>query len=475
MCDESKTNCLLELEQVLTIGAHTLRVTRTELTKSDFDSFTLLVEASGDLALANSLFDGTASVRGQQLKCRYDGTIAMATLEMLTNREFGLSHQHQILHFVCAEIEAEEQAGDMYEFLVPFGYFGQGDYSISIKKDNGGFQQTFDHIKIQLEGVEWILRHLIEIGGVFYTADEAIRVQREAGLLNFNLDASAHIAIQVKTSEIDRTAAEATASDICWLLHLAFAQRVAWAELRVRSGRDARFLCRRAFAFPKKTSGSKPIRNWGDGLIKSFIENAWPIYQKDPQWWKISLNWFSIATENVALESSSMIFCMLFDRLSSHLLDGYKFSKQISDELTASLSDKAIREDLQRRLGELLVEYAGKDKWSTERSGSLVQQIEFWNNTPSYPKKVAIAFELAGLKAPSGKLLSQRHQLMHEGGLKLEQKKAFEFLFDLRQSIIALMLSMLGYRGKFFSLGRGEIQISELMLKEPDPPASQNS
>lgn len=263
--------------------------------------------------------------------------------------------------------------------------------------------------------------------------------------------------------------------DVCWLLHLALGQRVAWSELHVVTGSESRFVSRRAAALPKKPSGSNPIRNWCDGALTGYIENSWPVFQKDPQWWRVSLNWFSIAAENAALESSSMIYCMLFDRLSSHLLEGYQFPKQISDELTSSLGDKERRKDLKSRLGSLLNDFAEKEKWTPERSEALVQQIELWNNAPSYPKKVGKAFELVGLKPPPGKMLKRRHSLMHEGGLKLEPQEALEFLCDLHQSIVSLMLSMLGYRGKFFSLGRGECEMSTLMLDKAEPQPSETS
>lgn len=480
MCEASKSTFLLDREQTIKIAGHTLKVFRTELVKSDLVSFELIAEVSRDVVLINQLFENPAIIRGVKLQCTYEAELATAELSMLTKEVGVLASDKHVLHIDCAKVENDHVAGEIFRFLLPHVNFGSADHFTEVEHPTGGRTSSRDHIKFSLDGRDWTLRHLIDFEGTLYTVADAIVAQKSAGVKSLNLRPSGHAALEVSADGLDRAQAMDIANNFCWLLNLPLAQRVAWSELHVVFGATTRFACKRAAPFPTKASGANPIHNRCDGALKRFIEDGWLVYKNNVSWWKVTLNWFSIASENATLESSSMIYCMLFDRLSSHLLNGYEFSKQISDELSENLGDETKRNDLARRLGELLVEYAGKDKWTSDRSVSLVQQIEHWNNAPSYPNKVAKAAEMVRLKAPLRKLLSRRHSLMHDGGLKLEPKDALEFIFDLHQSIVALMLSMLGYSGKFFSLGRGECQMSDFMLREseqqsPDPDSSSGS
>ena len=464
MRQSASDSCSLDAVQELMVGTASLRVHRTELTKSDFGTFTLIMEATGDVASVNGLLDDPAGARDQKIRCRYEGVEATATLDLLTNQEFGLSHERQILHFVCTDLEADEVPGEFYEFLVPFAHFGQGDYPTRVETDRGRYSQTFDHIKLEVGGIEWILRHLIEIDGTLYPADEAVRVQQDAGVRKFNLNASAHVALQVRADSIERAPAETLAADICWLLHLALAQRVLWAELKIRSGRKARFLCSRAFALPKKTSGSKPLRNWVDGLIKTYIEAAYEVFKVDPDWWRETLNWYSITCEHSTVESSGMILSVILDRLSSHLLKNIEHPKQIGDDLAAVLDRKARKKELCKSIQTVMEGFSVR--WDEGRTNALVGKIKEWNNQPPYAKKIAVAFEQVGLKAPSPDLLNKRHSLAHEGCLDLPSQEALDFYLDLNRQVLVLLLAMLGYRGKFFSLGRGEGHVADFAVDE---------
>jgi hypothetical protein len=460
----------LEKEQELMVGSTSLHVHRTEVAKGDFCSPTLIVETSVSAAIVDTLFNDPARIRGAKIRCRYDGVEATAKLELITKQEFGPVQGQQILHFVCTDIEADEVPGEFYEFLVPHAYFGQGDYFSAVKTTGGGFAQTPDHIKLVLEGKEWILRHLIEINGSLYPADEAIRVQQDDGLSKFNLKASEHVALQVQYSSIERDKAEAVASDICWLLHLALAQRVSWSELRIRSGRDSKFLYRRAFTLPKKNSGFEPLRNWIDSVIKNYIEKAYYVFKEDPDWWRETLNLYSITCEHRSVESSGMILSVILDRLSSRILKNIVHPKQIGEDLAAVLSDKFRRELLCEKIQILMKEFEAN--WDLSRTKSLVAKITEWNNQPSYVKKIGIAFQQVGLRTPSRDLLDNRHLLAHEGSLNLPYQEAIDFYMDLNQQVLVLLFAMLGYRGTFFSLGRDDCAMTDFAMDKIPPPTS---
>ncbi|MES2737292.1 MAG: hypothetical protein V4672_13295 [Verrucomicrobiota bacterium] len=452
-------------DQSLTHEGKTLVVHRTELSKSDFSNYTLIAEVSGDNSLIDELFRDPTLLRGKQLECAFDGSHVTAKLEILTHQEFSSPDLRPILHFSCSSIDAADGEGDIYEFLLPYTNFGQGDQFTQISYDTG-FAQRLDKIHFQIGGVEWTLRHLYEIDSVYYTAEAAFQILKSKGCKKFDMLESGHAALHVKTSDISQDEAEKTATDICWLLQLAFAQYVGWADLRIRTGLESKFLCRRAFSLPDEPSKIKPLRNLGDGVVKSYIENAYKVYQKDPQWWAETINWYSLSVENMAVESSSMSYCMLFDRISNHILGDAPVPKQIGQDLADGLADSVKRVLLTKQLDDLLKSFASS--WSEERTIKLIEQIETWNNELSYPNKTATAFRLVGLKPPPKKLLQHRHRLMHDGRLKLQNEKALEFFFDCHQYALVLMLASLGYKGKFFCFGRGQSEMESFHSAQSD-------
>ena len=458
-------SCVLVRDQLLDLGEEgKLSIHRTELTRPDLVSFTLLVEVSGSPEVVNLLLQNPDFLRGSKVACCYEGVEATAQLEIWTTHEFTFPSGRSIFHFACSTIASPQTEGEHFEFLLPFVDFGQGDQCTRIDYPNGGIWQPFDRLSFEIDGHVWTLRNLYEIDHVFYTAEEAAARQKEnPALSQLRLKPSAHSLLQVPSS-IGADDAEAVATKICWLLHLAFAQPVAWAEMRIRRGSESRFQCRRSFAFPQKVAATKPLRNWVDGTLKTYLEAAYPKFQEAESWWAETLNWYSIATEHVALESSSMIFCMLFDRISTRLLKGYKFPKQIGTDLETLLKQKENREGLEAALGEVMK--ARSEGWDDFRSGKLVDQIKLWNDSPSYPKKIAIAFSLVGLKQPGNELLGHRHKLMHEGGLNLKGQEAVKFLLDLNEQILALLFAMLDYRAHFFLMGRGKTHMAAFALED---------
>jgi hypothetical protein len=99
-------------------------------------------------------------------------------------------------------------------------------------------------------------------------------------------------------------------------------------------------------------------------------------------------------------------------------------------------------------------------------------QNKEWNNQPSYMKKIEVAFQQVGLRAPSRDLLKKRHRLAHEGSLNLPSTEAIDFYLDLNRQVLVLLFAMLGYRGEFLSLGRGKSLVADFALETPPSPTS---
>lgn len=311
-----------------------------------------------------------------------------------------------------------------------------------------------DSISFCVGGQEWKLRRLVAYGDEFLPADTAYhRAEKERVQYTCNPRVK-HAMLEVPIGGISQEDAEETADNIGWLLGLAFGQRVAWNQVGIRKNHIRRTIKARSISLPEEASVKQPIRNQGEHEIRMFLEAAYPVFLQDPEWWKITLHWFSLACEITTVEVSGMIHSMLLDRISSRVLDGHSFGKLIGEDLGECLTDPSRRKKLVEDLTGVMQQPA--ESWTDELSGKLIQKISEWNNTPSYPKKIATVYEIVGLLPPPKMVIDARHTLMHVGSLpKAVKKEISAYHRDIHQSIVVLLLRMLRYEGSFFVPDRG--------------------
>jgi len=444
-------NSILIRDQFLRINGEEICFHRTEILESDPTNIAIVAEVTSEIGVLLDLINKPEQPRGIQIECIHKGNEAVASLELCTSVDFNLNGSG-LVRFSCSNLRSVVTPGDYFEFQLPFVSFGAGDFETRITLGNR-VQKISEYVVFNLEGCVWTLIRPSELDGNLYTGDDATRLQgMVVGDECLHLSLSEHAILRVKFS-IGEDSAMEIASRVCWLLSLALAQQVTWNELYVRSSSTTRLVCQRAVASASRVSASAPIRNWANHATKNFLERAYPIYMEDEKWWRETLNWFSIAATYGALESSSMIFCMLFDRISSRLLTGHKFQKQIGDDLDAYLESDETKDCLAEEFNRILSEVS--PSWNIDRSKALVAEVKKWNDSPPYAKKSAIAFGLLDLKAPDAKMLKRRNRLMHDGGLNLDSPEAIEFLLDLNEQILVVLLAMLKFDGTFFMAGRG--------------------
>jgi hypothetical protein len=60
---------------------------------------------------------------------------------------------------------------------------------------------------------------------------------------------------------------------------------------------------------------------------------------------------------------------------------------------------------------------------------------------------------------PSGEVMDNRHSLAHNGELKSGTSDVSGYFGQVLRTTTAVLLRALGYTGKFFSLGVGEVQV----------------
>jgi hypothetical protein len=440
-------------------------------------SFYLDVKVAMAANAGNRILIDPEFAKDQKLQSRYDDVDVTATLALWINCQdlfedepLSIDAKHTMaLRFVCTEIVGPDIKKDLYEFILPYVNFGFGDYVSGFKAADDHNRIEPDNIRFLVDGVQWTLRKLFRHNGRIMPAREAFERQASESTAPLQSIFSGHAALQVSTTDVDRQQAESTAEHICWLLCLALGQRVAWSELWTRSSVDETFLKRRSAAFPSAPSALRTLTNHG-GEIQRFLESAYPVYAKHPQWWAETLRWYAVACDSGTVETSAMICSMLLDRVGTHVLDAYRFPKQIGEDLAAALSDRLSKEKLTTELTDLLKTYAAE--WEEKRSSAILNVIKGWNNSPSFSKKIVTAFELAGLREPPDHVFKPRHTILHEGTFEEDTVPILQYYQDATVWVVALLLHLLGYEGNFSCAGYHSTKTKCFLEKQNKPTLS---
>jgi len=359
---------------------------------------------------------------------------------------------------------------ERFEFHLPRVDIGLADEVT--RSSNGAFAR--DSISFTIQGRVWKLRRLIDTDEGLLPADAAIRLAHSNGE-QFKSDLkSRHAILEVPVEGLTLEEAGMTADDLGWLLGLAFGQRVTWSEVGIRRDHHRRVVKGRSITLPVKASGCQPLSNQGGREVGTFLEKAYPIYIGDPHWWKFTLHWFALAYESTTVEVSGMIHSMLLDRISSWILDGHQFEKQIGTDLDQCLSDSARKSSLAKKLNELMQRFAAN--WTPARTNALLGTIKGWNNSPPYKQKIATAFDQAGLQPPAAVVTDARHALMHTGSLPdLDHDFIVNYDREVHQAIVVLLLTLLGHEGMFFARDRGMQSIRQFRVEQPSQETSGSS
>jgi len=464
MNSDYKKHWIYNSVQTLQLEGGQIQISLVEVEISDFDRVSLRIEVTGgDLEVINKLFDFQDIIRGSKINCNFDGTLSRATLELIHKQEFSLTPGVEVFYVLCSDVEAVlSENPETYEFFLPYVKFGVADRSTSLESAAGLGPVMRDHCTFTVNGRLWKLRHAYEIQGAFHNALDIMKKIRDSGVNKKLPSDSIHSFLEVDSNNLTATEAEKTATEICRLLQLAFGQTVGWAKQCSRNASGTKFLCKRAHTIPSKNSAASPIRNWCDGKIQRYIENAFPIYTQNPEWWSITLSWVALTFELRAVESSLAINYILFDRISTFQLEGHSFGNLLGNAFAEKLNCKCDRRDLAKSLEKVLVEFS-KD-YPVSKTSAIIQKLQEWNKQPPYAQKINTTYERNNLPSPPAEILQLRHSLLHTGNVKSSSCEALNTYHLCNQQLLLLLFSMLGYTGNFFAAGTGK---QELPIIQP--------
>jgi len=177
-------------------------------------------------------------------------------------------------------------------------------------------------------------------------------------------------------ANFERDIADADAEAITYLLQLALAQKVSWYEFGLREAGEFAFKQARRVQTPIHLNSIPLFYNSSNGQIRKYLESSYSVFQKDPEWWKVTLDWFAFGCENRVVEVSGLIFSMLLERATRWMDKDTVIPPQISASLRSSLSDKGKRNEL---AGKIKAFFQGEvaTEWDDSRNQMLLKLLDY--------------------------------------------------------------------------------------------------
>jgi hypothetical protein len=179
------------------------------------------------------------------------------------------------------------------------------------------------------------------------------------------------------------------------------------------------------------------------GCLRSFVEKAWPVYQQDPQWFRLSLDYFLQARIGPFIETRSVFLNILADRIEDRFKESAG-SFEIDHDLKAKMKNKEFQDELTRVFEKIT------ENWSRERTKAIIQQVNQWNSGPSFAEGIRRACRSLRLPEPPGKLLVTRHKLLHEGELKPHDGDIEQYWLELDWLVLSIVLRLFDYDGPVY-------------------------
>tara|TARA_B110001469_G_C9635529_1_gene318605 strand:+ start:267 stop:1340 length:1074 start_codon:yes stop_codon:yes gene_type:complete len=252
-------------------------------------------------------------------------------------------------------------------------------------------------------------------------------------------------------ADIERVVADADAEAITYLLQLALAQKVTWSELGFRGAGGFALKQARSVRIANHPNPIPTFYNSDGGQIKKYLEASYPVFQQDPKWWKMTLDWYAFGCENNVVEVSGLIFSMLLERATIWIDKATVIPPQISASLRTSLSDKDKRNDLAGKIKAFFQEKVAPE-WDDDRNQMLMNSLRSWNDGMSYKKKVKRAFESYSLDVPKNSVLDDRNALAHNGKVS-NTPDLQQYDQEVRRCVSELLLKLLDYSGPYYAPG----------------------
>ncbi len=305
--------------------------------------------------------------------------------------------------------------------------------------DNAGASKvpagwTRNKIHVTVGGREWTLTDLFI--GSSRTKKEGLDITKplHSGTLStpFQADEEAEAVSQIAT-------------DLTSLLSFALGRGVEWVSRSALNaeGKAKAIAYSGVFLTPFKQQSPAPVDNFAPGVLKGFLEGAYPAYVSDREWFHRTIGFFRQVQMNPFVEIKAAILNILLDRIAASIVadaGGHEIDRQ----LPSRLDDRSFREALH----DLFQKQT--EAWNLSRTDALIGVVKNWNASPSFGEGVKRACVELRIPEPPGKLLRLRHKLLHVGELDPAGEELHAYWKELESLALMMILRLLSYEGQFF-------------------------
>jgi hypothetical protein len=291
---------------------------------------------------------------------------------------------------------------------------------------------SLDKIRFTIAGRDWILRKLSD---------------KQQNLSELSKSPYPVITATLTTNgtsnEVETLSTMAT--DLTYILSFALSRGIVWTvrDFIDDDGTGPQRYIQSSFAPAFNRGGFAPIDNYTFKVIKTLIEAAYLKLQSDPDWYRLTLQYYLQSQIADYLDIKCAILNILLDRISSKFdASGPEF--EIDNNLDTTLDKTDFKNQLHTLCSSL------SSKWTLDRTIQIVNKIKEWNASPSFPKKINRICENLRLTKPPGKFLATRHQLLHVGELNPDKSTVVEYWKDLEWLVLSMILRLFDYEGQVY-------------------------
>ena len=267
-------------------------------------------------------------------------------------------------------------------------------------------------------------------------------------------------------------AIQQAADDISDLLALGLGRDIKWVQCGRRNddGSLQSLHYRKPGLLAFNQHGFRLADNWESQNVKQFLEAGERVLAPDREWWRVTIGLLTQVGGTKYLEVKCSLLNTLLDRITTKIL-GKSCAPEIDVELDKRVDNKDFRTALHYILATL------SPKWERTRTDALCGTIKEWNKKPSFPKKITRSCEKLGIPPISGKKLSFRHLLIHEGEMDADletPQETAEYFFEIQMIVLLLLVRMLGFEGHIYLQSKPDEsgqtkKVSEFLVESTQP------
>ena len=195
--------------------------------------------------------------------------------------------------------------------------------------------------------------------------------------------------------------------------------------------------------FPMREGGFAPVDNWSPGVLKSFIEKAYPVITNDYKWWELTFDLILQSRLCRFLDIACVQLNVILDRISNKHMTNSSAS-EIDTEIQTKSKDISYKGKLHNILSEL------SPQWNKSHTGIILSRINEINLRPSFSNAINRLCDKYNLTPPSNHLLAIRHKMVHTGEFPHNTNDIYAYWDELDWLVTGLLLRMLNYEGQIY-------------------------